>query len=114
MIVLDTHTLVWWVSDHSSLSSKARKCIEAEQKKKGDIVVSSISVWEVAMLTTKGRLTLSMDIDIWLKLVGEIERVTYLPVNNRVAVESTRLPGNSTKILQTESSLHKPEPWRLP
>ncbi|MGI9282837.1 MAG: type II toxin-antitoxin system VapC family toxin [Endozoicomonas sp.] len=97
MIVLDTHTLIWWVSDHPSLSKKARKCIDTEQKNKGDIVVSSISAWEIAMLTSKGHLTLSIDIDSWLKLVGEIDRVTFLPIDNRVAVESTRLPGEFHK-----------------
>lgn len=93
MIALDTHTLVWWVSDDSRLSAKARKTIAAEQRSKGRILISVISAWEVAMLVAKNRLVLSMDVDDWLAAVQDIDVVEMMPVSMRMAVASTRLPG---------------------
>lgn len=63
MIVLDTHALVWWVNGNDQLSPRARKAIEKELAEDGQILVSAITAWEIAMLVAKGRLALTMDID---------------------------------------------------
>lgn len=96
MIVLDTHTLIWWVDGGGKLTEKASKIIEREMEA-GAIVVSSISSWEVSMLVEKGRLKLDTDIESWLKRVHEIPNVSFLPVDNKIAIESTRLPGEFHK-----------------
>ena len=97
MIVLDTHALVWWVTGQSTeLSRKARQAIDAEIAG-GEILVSSISAWEIAMLVESERLTLTMDVEKWLDVVSEIEAVRFVPVNNRIAVKSTTLPGDFHK-----------------
>jgi len=93
VIVLDTHALLWWASGNlTELSSEARQAIEGEMTG-GRIMVSSISSWELAQLVAKGRIALSMDIESWLAVVGEIEAVTFVPVDNEIAVKSTELPG---------------------
>lgn len=97
MIVLDTHILVWWVSGDSQISPKAIQAIENEINDDGDILVSSITAWEVSMLVGKDRLTLTMDVDAWLQAVNDIDCVSFVAVDNKVAVESTRLPGEFHK-----------------
>ena len=92
MIVLDTHTLVWWVTNDAELSEKAKKAIERERAG-GEIVISAISAWEIAMLVDRGTLAFSMDIDSWLSTVREIPRVRFAPVDVDVAVKSVQLPG---------------------
>lgn len=53
MIVLDTHTLVWWFNgDRSRVSTDALRAIDSERDG-GSIVISSISAWEIAMLVAK-------------------------------------------------------------
>lgn len=95
MIVLDTHVLVWWVNGDSGLSEIAKSAIEKEtQDDDGLILISSISAWEIAMLVHKGRLTLTTNVDDWLTTVQEIEGVRFVPVDNEVAIQSTRLPGD--------------------
>lgn len=97
MIVLDTHALLWWATgDDSQLSPAAAQAIAAEMQG-GQIVVSSISAWELAMLVARGRIDLSMDIDAWLSVVGEIEAVRFAPVDNEIAVKSITLPGEFHK-----------------
>lgn len=92
MIVLDTHALVWWVTGDPALSKKAKTAIEREQAG-GDIVVSSISAWEIAMLVKRNRLVLSMDVSGWLSAVTQIEAVHFVPVDVEVATKSIELPG---------------------
>lgn len=97
MIVLDTHTLLWWASgDKGQLSAAATQAIEGELNG-GQIRVSSISAWELAMLVAKGRVALSMDIGEWLSVVSQIEVVRFVPVDNEIAVKSIELPGEFHK-----------------
>lgn len=98
MIVLDTHVLVWWVNGDNQLSVNAKSAIEKEiVAEDGIIVVSSISAWEIAMMVSADRLALTMGVDDWLDTVSEIEGVQFISVDNAVAVESTRLPGEFHK-----------------
>ncbi|MGI8785522.1 MAG: PIN domain-containing protein, partial [Acidobacteriota bacterium] len=55
MIVLDTHVWIWWLSASSDLSASARKAIDRARLDKA-ILISSISVWEVALLAQRKRL----------------------------------------------------------
>ena len=97
MIVLDTHALVWWADgNEAALSPTARQAIEAELDG-GEILVSSISAWELAMLVAAGRLVLSMDVGDWLATVGQLDAVTFVPVDNELAVKSVQLPGDFHK-----------------
>ena len=95
MIVLDTHTLIWWVNGDQQLSSVARKSIAKELAADGgQILVSAISAWEIAMLIAKDRLVLTMDLDDWLATVESIEGVMIVALSTEVAVQSVRLPGS--------------------
>ncbi|EHP44576.1 hypothetical protein OR16_01020 [Cupriavidus basilensis OR16] len=92
MIVLDTHTLVWWVSGDPLLSRKAKASIEKELDG-GQILVSSISAWEIAALVARERLVLSMDATSWFATVGQLEAVRVVPVDTEIAIKSVELPG---------------------
>ena len=51
--LLDTHTLIWTISDRSKLSQIARKAIDDTDN---SIFVSSISFWEIALKFSIGKL----------------------------------------------------------
>ncbi|WP_404415958.1 type II toxin-antitoxin system VapC family toxin [Vreelandella aquamarina] len=98
MIVLDTHAVLWWVNGDAKLSPDALAAIENEFRlDDGNILISAISAWEIALLVEKGRATLSMGIDDWLDTVEEIDRVRIVPIDTATVVESTRLPGEFHK-----------------
>ena len=98
MIALDTHAVIWWVNGGGGLSAEAAAAIDRERMSEdGIILISSISAWEVAMLVGRGRLTLTMNVDDWLETVGRIPGVRFVPVDNQIGVESTRLPGDFHK-----------------
>ena len=92
MIVLDTHALVWWISDSKRLPAKARAAI-AKAKSEKSIYISSISVWEIAMLVKKNRLKLKWKVSSWLEKVEALPFLKFLPVTNKIAVDSVLLPG---------------------
>jgi len=96
VIVLDTHTLVWWVTGDATLSKKAKSVIAREQDG-GEIVVSAISAWEITMLVEKERLVLTMDVGTWLATAAKIEGVKLFPVDIEIASKSVLLPGEFHK-----------------
>nr|WP_241018365.1 type II toxin-antitoxin system VapC family toxin [Paraburkholderia sp. Tr-20389] len=96
VIVLDTHALVWWATVDPTLSRKAKAAIERELAD-GEILVSSISAWEIAMLVEREKLVLSMDVGNWLAAVGDVEAVRFVPVDSEIAVKSVELPGEFHK-----------------
>lgn len=97
MIVLDTHVLVWWVNGGKELTAPANKAIKQKMSDGGEILISSITAWEIAMLVGKERLSLTMNIDDWFAVVGEIEGVRFVPVDNELAIQSVSLPGKFHK-----------------
>ncbi len=91
MILLDTHAWVWWVSEPSMLSARAREAIEdaaARQK----LFVSAISVWEVATLVARGRLALKLPLGEWIRACESLPFLQFVPVDNAVALRSALLP----------------------
>lgn len=90
MILLDTHILIWWVSNDKQLSKSASKAIEQELID-GEIIISSITAWEIAMLVAKNRLVLAMDVETWLTTIAQIEHVRFHAVDNEIAVKSANL-----------------------
>ncbi len=96
MIVLDTHTLVWWVTGDPLLSRAAKSAID-KTKRRGEIIVSSMSAWEIALLVERDRLVLTMDVSSWLATVEQIEQVRFLSVDVEIATKSVSLPGQFHK-----------------
>lgn len=97
MIVLDTHALIWWVNGSDDLSTSAKRAINKALRNDEEVIVSSITAWEIAMLISHGRLVLSMDVDTWLNEVAQIDGVSFLPIDNEIGVKSTILPGEFHK-----------------
>ena len=91
MIVLDTHILLWWVSDPTTLSKPAKRAIDAAVESRS-VHVSCISSWEIALLVERGRLRLALDVRDWLCRCEALPFVTFVTVSNAIAVESVRLP----------------------
>jgi len=96
MILLDTHIWLWLLHDPSQLSDPARVAIDAEEPQNG-LLVSAISVWEVAVKSSIGKLTLPLPIDEWYKLAQTETGITIESLSPLDAIASTQLPGNFHK-----------------
>jgi PIN domain nuclease of toxin-antitoxin system len=91
VIVLDTHALIWWVSEPAKVPSKARRVLDAAVKAGQPISVSAISVWEIAMLVSRNRLTLTIDVAVWVAKVEALPFLSFVPVDNRIAARAVHL-----------------------
>jgi PIN domain nuclease of toxin-antitoxin system len=91
VIVLDTHVLAWVASDDRKLGRKAKALIERLWAG-GKVAVSAMSFWEIALLESRGRIRLPVEVGEWreqLLTAGLME----LPVDGAVAVRSVGLGG---------------------
>ena len=96
MIVLDTQAWLWWLHDPSRLSVRARQTIV--QAEKGDgMMVSAISVWEVATKCALGKLVLPMQVEAWFARARIYPGVVIEPVSAEDALASAGLPGDFHK-----------------
>jgi len=91
MIVLDTHTWIWFISNPDFLSKRAQKAVNAAVKDKS-ILISSISAWEIALLVKKKRLELTLEVTDWIAKSESLPFIKFVPVTNSIAVKSVNLP----------------------
>lgn len=93
MITLDTHALLWWVSTPERIPTRARRLLDTSVTDEEAVAVSSITVWEIAMLVDRKRLELTIPVDVWIAHVQELPWLSFIPVDNRIAVSSVQLDG---------------------
>ncbi|MEQ1691660.1 MAG: type II toxin-antitoxin system VapC family toxin [Gemmatimonas sp.] len=91
MIVLDTHTLVWWIADPTRVGARARDAIQATVSAGDSVSVSSISIWEIAMLVAAGRLEFTFEVNAWIEHVEALPFLSFVPVDNRIAARAVQL-----------------------
>ncbi len=64
MILLDTHVVLWLDQGSDRLGTQTREILDTAQPN-GEIAVSAISFWEIAMLAHKNRISMSLDLAEW-------------------------------------------------
>jgi len=84
VIVLDTHVLVWWVSDPPRLSATAKRIINQTLRKR-PVSVSAISVLEITTAVRRGRLALRTPIEQWLTDARALPELHFESVTVEVA-----------------------------
>jgi PIN domain nuclease of toxin-antitoxin system len=92
MILLDTHALVWYLDNSEKLSQKSRKVIDTGLSNDG-IGIADITLWEIAMLVHKGRLTFDRDVEQWLTDLSDLPKFKKFRISPAIAALSTQLPG---------------------
>lgn len=89
--LMDTHVWVWWHTAPEKLSPAVRDMI-INLDATDQLLMSVISVWEVAKLVEKNRLRLRIEIDQWVEQALNMSHFQLLPLSPEIAIESTRLP----------------------
>lgn len=92
-LLLDTHVWIWALEgSRSELSKEAVEEI-GDASRRGDVLVSAISAWEVAMLEARDRIRLSRPVEEWVRAALRAPGVRFLDLSPEIAIQSTRLPG---------------------
>jgi len=88
-LLLDTHTLLWWLSDDAGLSASARKLIA---RANNTVLVSPASAWEIAIKFRLGKLPGAADLIADFGGYLKQERFESLPITDDHAVRAGLLP----------------------
>jgi PIN domain nuclease of toxin-antitoxin system len=90
VILLDTHVVVWLAQDYSRISSAAHSAIKKAREKEVGIAVSGITLFEISLLASRGRVDFKPDVETTLT---EVERqFVVLPLTANIALQAFELP----------------------
>ena len=89
--LLDTHVLIWWLNDLTRLSPQQKEVVEAATPDT-PLHVSDISLWEVAMLQSLGRIRLALPQREWLDRAVAPPLVRRHGISPAIAAEVAALP----------------------
>ena len=90
MILLDTHVMLWLRLGEAALGAQARDAIDRAWQA-GEVAVSAISFWEIAMLKDKARIRFPEDIGVWRReQLGQ--GVVEIAVDGEIGVRAAALP----------------------
>ena len=76
-LLLDTHAFIWYTTDSSRLTATGRSLIDNGEN---DILLSTASVWEMAIKHSIGRLTFSMPFMEFIKQQIAVNRIDILEI----------------------------------
>lgn len=89
MTLADTHALIWLWTGDAHLGPNARRNIDAALQD-GELAVSAMTFWEVAMLRDKNRLDFPEDVAAWRReLLGQ--GVVEIPVDGEIGIRANEL-----------------------
>jgi PIN domain nuclease of toxin-antitoxin system len=89
-VLLDTHALLWWLSDDPALTKPARKIIADTRN---IVFVSAASAWEIATKVRLGKLPSAAELAA--DFTGHLEREGFqiLAISGEHAIRAGLLPG---------------------
>lgn len=92
-VLLDTHCWVWMQFGQAERFTRAAVTMLERAARTGSLRVSVMSVWEIGMLESKGRLELKMNCVEWVRRALATPGLALAPLTPEIAIESSRLPG---------------------
>jgi len=88
--LLDTHALIWWMTENPSLPESVRRLLV---DKRNTVVVSAASAWEMATKVRLGRLPAASDITRNFQEYLSQAGFESLPVSAAHGIRAGLLPG---------------------
>lgn len=90
MIVLDTCVILWDAIEPKKLSNKATQVIKTAYKHQA-IVISDISLWEIAMLIQKKRVEINTTSSVFLNAYLKSRKIKVISITPEIAEQSVML-----------------------
>ena len=87
VVVIDTSTLLFWTLENHRLSPAATVAINDAER----VAVSSISIWEIGIKVSKGRLSIPVSIREFADRLLQVDAVEVLPVDHDTWLQSIEL-----------------------
>jgi PIN domain nuclease of toxin-antitoxin system len=93
-LLLDTHAFIWLVNADPSFSLRAQQHIDKIMKDEGSFAISAISLWEISMLHSRGRLLFDQPCLNWINHSLQTPGVYLTELTPEIAVDSCSLPND--------------------
>lgn len=97
MILVDTHVVLWLLSDPGLLSNAAKVAIDNARQNEDGLAVCGITLLEIATAYGKGRIAMAMSLESFLRDIEE--RFVVLPIGSRACARTLTLPASYPKDL---------------
>jgi PIN domain nuclease of toxin-antitoxin system len=93
LLLLDTHCWLW--AQLGLVQQLSRAALEAirSAESEGNLRISVISIWELAMLEKRGRVALPMNVRTWVDQALSKPGIAVTPLTPEIMIESVHLPG---------------------
>jgi PIN domain nuclease of toxin-antitoxin system len=95
-VLLDTCAAIWLMNG-DPITVESRASITAAQAGNLGVYVSPMTAWEIATLTAKNRLHLTLSPDAWFDALLALAGTRLAAMPPRVLIASTTLPGEPPK-----------------
>jgi PIN domain nuclease of toxin-antitoxin system len=92
-ILLDTHVIIWSLLKPDEISDDIKKIIESAQEE-NKLLISSISLWEIAMLKSKKRINIYEPLKDFLQAIIDIDGIKIIDILPDIAADSVSLTDN--------------------
>jgi len=92
---VDTHVVLWLLSDPVRLSKAARAAIDDVRRNGDGLAICGITLLEIATASLNGRISLTVSLESFLKDVEE--RFVVLPISARACARTLTLPAGYPK-----------------
>ena len=93
LLLLDTHCWLWAQLGLTERLSRAALTAIRNAESEGNLRISVISIWELAMLEKRGRVALPMNVRTWVEQALGKPGIAVAPLTPDIAIESVHLPG---------------------
>ena len=94
MVLLDTHVLIWAISDPGRLSKRAREAVR-EARTNANVAIADFTLWELAWLLEHRRLGVTDSLEGFLR--EATEKVAIMPITREIAAVAAHLPSTFPK-----------------
>lgn len=84
MILLDTCAVIWDALDRQQLSTKALRAIDKADKFNA-LIISDITIWEIAMLVKKGRINIETTTSNFVNLYLQTRNISVVQISPEIA-----------------------------
>jgi len=84
VIVLDTCAIIWDALNADRLTTKAKQTMRAAEADR-ELMISDISIWEIAMLVARKRLEIEETVSSFINLYLQYRTITVQPISSEIA-----------------------------
>jgi PIN domain nuclease of toxin-antitoxin system len=95
LILVDTHVVLWLALEPDRVSKNAKAAIDHARKNEDGLAVCGITLLEIATVYGKGRVSLEMGLESFLREVEE--QFVVLPISARACARTLALPASYPK-----------------